>query len=67
MDNKLEVLANNQKFICTGQSYPPYEPMWFKKEKEQWTGQICHIYQGKYWEAKEKQQWDGCPDIFGNP
>lgn len=52
---------------CTGQSYPPYEPIWFKKDKEHWTGQICHIYQGKYWESKESQQWDVCPDIFGNP
>lgn len=54
-------------FTFSGQSYPPYEPIWFRKDKEHWTGQICHIYQGKYWESKEKQQWDMCPDIFGNP
>lgn len=59
--------AEAEAAAAAGQSYPPYEPIWFRKDKEQWTGQICHIYQGKYWEAKEKQQWDMCPDIFGNP
>ncbi|KAK3927345.1 Oxysterol-binding protein 1 [Frankliniella fusca] len=59
--------AEAEAASAAGQSYPPYEPIWFKKEKEPWTGQICHIYSGKYWECKEKQQWDVCPDIFGDP
>lgn len=59
--------ADAEAAAASGQSYPPYEPIWFRKDKEHWTGQICHIYQGKYWEAKEKQQWDMCPDIFGSP
>ncbi|XP_034237415.1 oxysterol-binding protein 1 isoform X2 [Thrips palmi] len=59
--------ADAEAAAAAGQSYPPYEPIWFRKDKEPWTGQICHIYQGKYWECKEKQQWDMCPDIFGNP
>ncbi|XP_026284564.1 oxysterol-binding protein 1 isoform X2 [Frankliniella occidentalis] len=59
--------AEAEAASAAGQSYPPYEPIWFKKEKEPWTGQICHIYNGNYWVCKEKQQWDVCPDIFGTP
>nr|CAD7198943.1 unnamed protein product [Timema douglasi] len=56
--------ANAEKAAAEGKPYPPYEPIWFKKERDPWTGNIFHMYQNKYWECKEKQIWDGCPDIY---
>jgi len=56
--------AETEKAASEGRPYPPYEPVWFKKEKEPWTGSVVHIYQGKYWECKERQDWSMCPDIY---
>ncbi|XP_071449037.1 oxysterol-binding protein 1 isoform X4 [Hetaerina americana] len=47
-----------------GRPYPPYEPVWFKKQTEPYTGKVFHVYQGKYWENKDKGDWSMCPDIF---
>ncbi|XP_046385783.1 oxysterol-binding protein 1 isoform X2 [Ischnura elegans] len=47
-----------------GRPYPPYEPVWFKKQTEPYTGKVFHVYQGKYWENKERGDWSMCPDIF---
>lgn len=47
-----------------GRPYPPYEPLWFTKRKEEESDSITHVYKGTYWQAKEKQTWTGCPDIF---
>lgn len=51
-------------FRISGQPYRPYEPIWFKQEKDPITGSLVHVYNGKYWEAKEKKDWSMCPDIF---
>ncbi|XP_023716745.1 oxysterol-binding protein 1 isoform X7 [Cryptotermes secundus] len=56
--------AEAEKAAAEGRLYPPYEPLWFKKEVEHWTGSIIHMYQGKYWECKERQDWSMCPDIY---
>ncbi|KAL0267043.1 UNVERIFIED_CONTAM: hypothetical protein PYX00_009415 [Menopon gallinae] len=48
----------------SGQPYRPYEPIWFKQEKDPITGSLIHVYNGKYWEAKAKKDWSMCPDIF---
>ncbi|KDR07319.1 oxysterol-binding protein 1 isoform X2 [Zootermopsis nevadensis] len=56
--------AEAEKAAAEGRPYPPYEPVWFKKEKEPWTGSVIHMYQGKYWECKEHQDWSVCPDIY---
>lgn len=47
-----------------GRPYPPYEPIWFTKQKENDSDSITHVYKGTYWQAKETQNWAGCPDIF---
>ncbi|XP_030371516.1 oxysterol-binding protein 1 [Scaptodrosophila lebanonensis] len=47
-----------------GRPYPAYEPMWFKREKEDGTENFVHVYKNTYWEAKEAQDWTGCPDIY---
>ncbi|KAG1705475.1 Oxysterol-binding protein 1 [Nymphon striatum] len=47
-----------------GRPYPGYEPLWFKKQKEKWTGNPIHTYTGKYWDCKTRSDWSKCPDIF---
>lgn len=47
-----------------GRPYPPYEPIWFVRHKEDDSDTITHVYKGTYWQAKEKQEWGACPDIF---
>ncbi|KAJ8872288.1 hypothetical protein PR048_025890 [Dryococelus australis] len=56
--------ASAERAAATGQPYPPYEPVWFKKERDTWTGNIFHMYQGRYWDCKSRQDWSMCPDIF---
>ncbi|KAJ9599602.1 hypothetical protein L9F63_009919, partial [Diploptera punctata] len=56
--------AAAEKAAAEGRPYPPYEPVWFKKEKESYTGSVIHMYQGKYWDCKERQDWSSCPDIY---
>ncbi|XP_046980953.1 oxysterol-binding protein 1 isoform X1 [Schistocerca americana] len=53
-----------EKAAADGRPYTPYEPVWFKKEKEPFTGNVFHMYQGQYWACKDKQDWAVCPDIF---
>lgn len=47
-----------------GRPYPPYEPIWFTKRKEDDSDAITHEYKGTYWQAKDRQEWIGCPNIF---
>ncbi|PSN47433.1 Oxysterol-binding protein 1 [Blattella germanica] len=56
--------ADAEKAAAEGRPYPPYEPVWFKKEKESYTGSVIHIYKGQYWECKERQDWSVCPNIY---
>lgn len=48
----------------SGRPYPPYEPLWFSKEREEDSDVITHVYRGNYWTSKERNDWAQCPDIF---
>jgi len=50
--------------VQEGRPVPTYDPIWFRKEKDPWTGNVVHVYAGNYWESKRKQDWARCPDIF---
>lgn len=56
--------AEAEKAAAEGRPYPPYEPIWFSKQREEGTDNLIHVYQGQYWECKAKQDWKRCPDIF---
>lgn len=47
-----------------GRPYPPYEPLWFKKQQDDNTENLVHVYKGGYWESKKQHDWSKCPDIF---
>jgi hypothetical protein len=50
--------------LTIGRPVPTYEPNWFRKEKDRYTGNVIHVFVGRYWECKRKQDWAVCPDIF---
>ncbi|XP_058829798.1 oxysterol-binding protein 1 isoform X2 [Topomyia yanbarensis] len=56
--------AEAEKAAAEGRPYPPYEPIWFNKQKEEGTDNLVHVYKGTYWDCKSKQDWSKCPDIF---
>uniref|UniRef100_A0A1Q3F391 Oxysterol-binding protein n=2 Tax=Culex TaxID=53527 RepID=A0A1Q3F391_CULTA len=56
--------AEAEKAAAEGRPYPPYEPIWFDKRKEDGTDNLVHVFKGTYWDAKTKQDWSKCPDIF---
>ncbi|XP_023930845.1 oxysterol-binding protein 1 isoform X2 [Lingula anatina] len=56
--------AEAEQAASEGREYVPYEPAWFKKTKDQQTGNLIHMYTHEYWEAKEKQDWGRCLDIY---
>jgi len=56
--------AEAEQAMTEGKPFKDYEPLWFVKEKDKWTGNVIHAYTGRYWEAKKKQDWKGCPNIF---
>lgn len=47
-----------------GRSFPKYEPVWFKKETDEITGNLVHKFTGEYWNCKKAADWSRCPDIF---
>lgn len=47
-----------------GQPYIPYEPVWFKKNKDPITDNPVHMFMDTYWKCKDKQDWSACPDIY---
>ncbi|KRY51755.1 Oxysterol-binding protein 2 [Trichinella britovi] len=53
-----------EQAISEGREYKGYEPVWFTKHKDPWTGNIIHSFNGKYWEHKSRQDWSNCPDIY---
>ncbi|KRY38292.1 Oxysterol-binding protein 2 [Trichinella spiralis] len=53
-----------EQAISEGREYKSYEPVWFTKHKDPWTGNIIHSFNGKYWEHKSRQDWSDCPDIY---
>jgi hypothetical protein len=56
--------AETEQAIQEGRPYKAYEPVWFSKQKDQWTGNLIHMYTGQYWDSKTKRDWARCPDIF---
>lgn len=59
--------AEAELAAADGRPYPPYEPLWFVKTKDEDSegyDSLIHVYRGNYWEAKRKQLFDQCPDIF---
>ncbi|XP_055598149.1 oxysterol-binding protein 1 isoform X2 [Uranotaenia lowii] len=56
--------AEAERAAAEGRPYPPYEPVWFSKQKEEGTDNLVHVYKGTYWDCKAKQEWSRCPDIF---
>uniref|UniRef100_A0A0A9W5Q0 Oxysterol-binding protein 1 n=1 Tax=Lygus hesperus TaxID=30085 RepID=A0A0A9W5Q0_LYGHE len=56
--------AEAEEAALRGRPYETYSPVWFKKAKEPFTGNVLHIYQGDYWSCKERQDWSRCPNIF---
>lgn len=38
--------------------------MWFKREKDEITGELIYKSNGQYWKCKESQDWTGCPEIY---
>ncbi|KAJ8678935.1 hypothetical protein QAD02_014722 [Eretmocerus hayati] len=57
-ENEAEVAASQ------GLPYAAYEPVWFEKQEDPYTGSLCHMYKGEYWDCKNKQDWSRCPKIF---
>ncbi|EDW67762.1 oxysterol-binding protein 1 [Drosophila virilis] len=53
-----------EQAAAEGRPYPAYEPMWFKREKEEGSDNFVHVCKNTYWEAKAAQNWSGCPDIY---
>ncbi|XP_036323400.1 oxysterol-binding protein 1 [Rhagoletis pomonella] len=47
-----------------GRPYPPYEPIWFRREKEEGSDNLVHVFNESYWQHKRDQDWSMCPDIF---
>lgn len=56
--------AEAEQSMLDGRPYKEYEPTWFKKTKDEYTGGVIHMYKGDYWKCKEEQKWDRCPSIF---
>ncbi|XP_040170387.1 oxysterol-binding protein 2 isoform X1 [Anopheles arabiensis] len=56
--------AEAETAAAEGRPYPPYEPIWFGKEKEEGTDNLVHVYNGTYWDAKAKGDWSKCSTIF---
>ncbi|XP_066954241.1 oxysterol-binding protein 1 isoform X15 [Macrobrachium rosenbergii] len=55
--------AEAEQAAAEGREYPPYSPVWFKKETDE-TGALSFRYTHEYWDCKERQDWSRCPDIF---
>uniref|UniRef100_A0A0N5A4V9 Oxysterol-binding protein n=1 Tax=Parastrongyloides trichosuri TaxID=131310 RepID=A0A0N5A4V9_PARTI len=56
--------AEAQRAMQSGEPYQEYEPLWFEKAQDEYTGSVIHLFKNEYWKAKENQQWDKCPEIF---
>ncbi|KAK2706338.1 oxysterol-binding protein 1-like [Artemia franciscana] len=46
------------------ESWPEYEPVWFKKKMDPVTNSLMYFYKGGYWECKGNKDWTICPKIF---
>lgn len=55
---------NRLDISVTGEEPPCHQPMWFKREKDEITGELIYKSNGQYWKCKESQDWTGCPEIY---
>lgn len=62
--NRRQREGEAEKAAAEGRPYPPYEPVWFSKEKDEGTDNVIFAYKGQYWESKAETNWSKCPDIF---
>jgi len=53
-----------EKAAADGRPIPPYEPIWFRKDKDPYTGNVIHVFTNDYWSCKDKQEWSRSPDIY---
>ncbi|KFD65521.1 hypothetical protein M514_01429 [Trichuris suis] len=53
-----------EQSMVEGKPYKGYQPLWFVKQKDPWTGGVIHKFNNRYWENKAKQDWSLCPDIY---
>jgi hypothetical protein len=63
-NNLVDIPIRRLMNSSVGRPVPTYEPNWFRKEKDRYTGNMLHVFGGRYWECKRKQEWAVCPDIF---
>lgn len=56
--------AEAEAAAAAGRSFGPYEPVWFRRENDEQTGNAIYAYTGEYWPCKDKQDWNRCPNIF---
>ena len=50
--------------VLLGVEYPGWQPRWFKKTIDKFTGNPIHEFTKEYWDCKQKQDWSRCPDIY---
>uniref|UniRef100_A0A1I8H0G0 Oxysterol-binding protein n=1 Tax=Macrostomum lignano TaxID=282301 RepID=A0A1I8H0G0_9PLAT len=43
---------------------PEFEPVWFKLQQDEITGNSIHRFTGDYWACKERADWSKCPDLY---
>ncbi|CDW57004.1 oxysterol binding protein [Trichuris trichiura] len=53
-----------EQSMVEGKPYKGYQPLWFVKQKDPWTGGVIHKFNNRYWDNKARQDWSLCPDIY---
>ena len=56
--------AEAEAAAADGRPYPPYEPIWFTKEREEGSDNLFHVFKNQYWDCKARQDWTSCPPLF---
>uniref|UniRef100_A0A915K2Z2 Oxysterol-binding protein n=1 Tax=Romanomermis culicivorax TaxID=13658 RepID=A0A915K2Z2_ROMCU len=56
--------AEAEKAVSEEREYKGHEPVWFVKQKDAFTGNVIHVYNGQYWQCKKNKDWHLCPDIY---
>ncbi|KAF6778716.1 hypothetical protein AHF37_01852 [Paragonimus kellicotti] len=41
-----------------------HRPLWFDLKRDEDTGTMIFLFNGKYWGCKSKSDWSMCPDIY---
>jgi len=57
--------AEADRAIIDNRPVVEYQPKWFEKIQDPYTGSIIHkLIDNEYWECKNRQDWSRCPNIF---